>query len=81
MQKYNEEEFDLSKEDVDSIISLCEEYIFEADLFIKVNQISSELRDIASGIQTLNDSILNRIKRNNEKILETLTLICKKRKF
>ena len=64
-----EEEFDLSKEDVDSIISLCEEYIFEADLFIKVNQISSELRDIASGIQTLNDSILNRIKRNNEKIL------------
>ena len=64
-----EEEFDLSKEDVDSIISLCEEQIFEADLFIKVNQISSELRDIASGIQTLNDSILNRIKRNNEKIL------------
>lgn len=64
-----EEEFNLSKEDVDSIISLCEEHIFEADLFIKVNEMSSELRDIASGIQTLNDSILNRIRQDNENIL------------
>ena len=67
-----EEEFDLSKEDVDSIISLCEEQIFEADLFELRGEIWSSMMGIEAEIESLNESKINKIKRDNEKVWEKL---------
>ena len=61
-----------SKKQVDSILSLCEEYSYNDDLFINVEVKYGHLRDIAAEIESLNDSKINKIKRDNEKVWEKL---------
>jgi hypothetical protein len=61
-----------SKKQVDSILSLCEEYSYNDDLFERRSEIWSSMMDIESEIGSLNESKINKIKRDNEKVWEEL---------
>jgi len=61
-----------SKKQVDSILSLCEEYSYNDDLFERRSEIWASMMGIESEIGSLNESKINKIKRDNDKVWEEL---------